>query len=79
MEVELHGVLRETVGRERLAIDMPPGSRVTEVLDRLEAEVPSLGPHLPRVACAVEDALVPRATVLQGGETLVLLPPVSGG
>ncbi|MQM40320.1 hypothetical protein KBTX_04369 [wastewater metagenome] len=79
MELELHGVLSEAAGRERMELGVAPGERVADVLERLGAEVPELVPHLARVACAVGDTLVPRATVLEGNERLALLPPVSGG
>ncbi|HET6655229.1 MAG TPA: MoaD/ThiS family protein [Gammaproteobacteria bacterium] len=35
--------------------------------------------YLPFVACAVGDEIVVRNYPLQEGDTLVLLPPVSGG
>ncbi|AGY91393.1 hypothetical protein SPICUR_01885 [Spiribacter curvatus] len=49
------------------------------MLQALIEHYPALSDQLPRVACAVGDAMRARQDYLYGGETLVLLPPVSGG
>ncbi len=49
------------------------------MLDVLQARVPALADHLPRVACAVGDELITREEAVAADTTLVLLPPVSGG
>ena len=79
MEVELYGVLREAVGDTAVTLDLEPPLAIAEVLDALTAAYPALEPHLPRVACAVADTMRSRTDQIQPGETLVLLPPVSGG
>ena len=77
--VELFGVLREVVGASQVSVDVTPPATVARILEALLADYPALEPHLPRVACAVGEDVRSRADTLAGGETLVLLPPVSGG
>ncbi len=79
MEIELFGVLREAAGDRVLTLDLEPPIVIGDVLEALTTARPALGPHLPRVACAVGDEMRSRTDHIQTGETLVLLPPVSGG
>ena len=79
MKIELFGVLREAAGSQTLELDIELPITISTVLERLGADYPALATHLPRVACAVGDAMRSRQDQLQPDETLVLLPPVSGG
>ncbi len=79
MNIELFGVLREAAGAGEVSIEVPAPASITEVLDALVAQYPDVAEHLPRVACAVGDEMRSRSDVINAGETLVLLPPVSGG
>ena len=77
--ITLFGVLREAVGTTEVTLDIESPLTVGEVLRHLQAAYPAVGPHLPRVACAVGDEMRSRQARLAQDETLVLLPPVSGG
>ena len=79
MKVELFGVLREAVGGAEVDLDLAGPAPIAEVLDALVSDYPGLAEHLPRVACAVGDDMRSRSDVIEPAETLVLLPPVSGG
>lgn len=79
MRIEFHGVLAEAAGGSERELAVATPARVSEILDRLTAEMPTLADYLPRVACAVGDELVPRSQTISGDRALVLLPPVSGG
>mgnify|MGYP002760680544 FL=1 len=79
MNIELYGVLREAAGSQTLELDIELPITIGTVLERLGADYPALATHLPRVACAVGDVMRSRQDQLQPNETLVLLPPVSGG
>lgn len=67
------------MGEPRTTLTLDEGATVADALAALTAARPALGPHLERVAYAVGDELVSRETVLRPDDTLVLLPPVSGG
>jgi molybdopterin converting factor small subunit len=73
--VRLYSVLRHREGRivDRLALDLPPGSRAGDVV-RLLAIDPRLEPLL-----AVNDELATEATPLADGDRLAIIPSVAGG
>jgi molybdopterin converting factor small subunit len=79
MQIELYGVLREAAGRDRVKTPLPAPAPIEQVLEALVETYPDLAPYLPRVACAVGDTMRSRDDTVAPDETLVLLPPVSGG
>ncbi|MDR9432703.1 MAG: MoaD/ThiS family protein [Spiribacter sp.] len=79
MKVELFGVLREVAGASDIALSIELPASITQVLAALVSQYPALEPHLPQVACAVGESMRSRHASLYPNETLVLLPPVSGG
>jgi MoaE-MoaD fusion protein len=81
VEVRLFAMLRERAGRSELQLRLAPGSTVADALARLGGQEPRLGELLGRlpVTTAVNREYVPAATVLESGDELALIPPVSGG
>ena len=67
-------MLRERAGAGELVLDLPEGARVADALDRLDG----LADGLPLVL-AVNREYAPREQVLDAGDELALIPPVSGG
>jgi molybdopterin converting factor small subunit len=75
--VTLHTVLQavSAAGRtSRISLELPPGATVQDVLDRLQ--VPIAPEHLILV---VNRAAVDPDAALQDGDTLDLIPAISGG
>lgn len=71
------GVLKETLGAEPFAIDLPGGATVADLLVRLGMQAPvveTLG-----IAVSVNAEYAERASVLRENDEVGLLPPVSGG
>ncbi|MEO8779138.1 MAG: MoaD/ThiS family protein [Rhodanobacter sp.] len=81
IKVEYYGILREVCGchAEDVEFDELEEVTVAQVLSRLVAQHPGLGPHRRYMACALDAELVADDAVLRAGTTLALLPPVSGG
>ncbi|MGH8505512.1 MAG: MoaD/ThiS family protein [Stenotrophobium sp.] len=79
IQIELHGVLCRLAGAQRLTVPLPEPATVADVIAAVEARVPEMAERLEVTACAIDDTLVPRNTLLSGDEILVLIPPVSGG
>lgn len=79
INVQFYGVLQELAGAQTLSHPLEAPMPVAEVLEQLQAKLPALASHLPRLACAVDDRIVPRSYTVAPGGTLALLPPVSGG
>lgn len=77
--VKLFAAYQETYGVPELQLELPIGSTVSAVRDRLLAERPELEGwrHLTKFGVNLEEA-APDA-VLQDGDEVVLIPPVSGG
>ena len=70
----LFAMLRERAGARQLTIELPDGARVSDAL----AELGDLAAGLPLVM-AVNREYAPEDHVLDPGDELALIPPVSGG
>ena len=71
------GVLKESLGAEPFALDLPGGATVSDLLARLGVHSPlveSLG-----IAVSVNAEYADRARILRENDEVGLLPPVSGG
>ena len=74
MTVRLFAVLRERAGSPELTLELPEGARVRDALDSLSA----LAGDVPLVM-AVNREYASEEQVLDSGDELALIPPVSGG
>lgn len=78
--VQCFGILQQVCGgRERKVAVAALPATVEHVLDGLADEVPEVRAYLAYTACAIGDRIVGRDAHVEAGDTLVLLPPVSGG
>lgn len=78
-QVLLFAQLREAVGRDRLAIDLPDGATVGDALDLLCRQHDAIAALRGRIAVAVDETYRPMNFSLRDGYTIALIPPVSGG
>jgi molybdopterin converting factor subunit 1 len=72
--IRLFAMLRERAGAREVTLDLPEGARVRDAL----AALGDLADGLPLVM-AVNREYAPEDTVLEPGDELALIPPVSGG
>jgi molybdopterin synthase catalytic subunit len=79
IQILYFAVLRERLGREQEAIDVPAGAAVSDALATLAARHPVIASLLPRVQTAVNRAFADATAVLHDGDELALIPPVAGG
>jgi molybdopterin synthase sulfur carrier subunit len=79
IEVLCFAAARDAVGAPRLEIELGAGSTVESALAALVARHPALRPLVPRLRCAVNEEFATGARALQEGDTLAVIPPVSGG
>jgi len=77
--VRLFARLRETAGTASVVQEVPDGATVETLWQALADRFPGLQPLRPSVAAAVDDEFARFATPLRDGQTVALLPPVSGG
>lgn len=78
IDVSFWGVTRRLAGADRLSLELAAGATVEMLADRLAAHG-ELAAELERCAFALGDTLVARTQVLNEGDELAVLPPVSGG
>ena len=77
--VKLFAVLRDKAGVGELRLELGEGAKVGDAVEALLVRHPEVGAFTKRVAFAVNLSRVDAAAVLQDGDELALLPPVSGG
>jgi molybdopterin synthase catalytic subunit/molybdopterin converting factor small subunit len=75
------GVLKDWLGVSASTVDLPEGATVAELLERLTTTLPArhLVPPLSSIAVSVNAEYATSTHVLQEGDEVGLLPPVSGG
>jgi len=69
----------DALGSQEMEWEIPDGSRVSDLRERLNAAYPKLAPLWPRLAVAVDGKVVTPDEPLAAGAEVALLPPVSGG
>jgi molybdopterin converting factor small subunit len=79
VEVLCFAAARDAVGAARLPLELQAGATVGTAVDLLVERRPALGPLVVSLRFAVAAEFVAREQALQEGDTLALLPPVSGG
>jgi MoaE-MoaD fusion protein len=80
IDVRVFAVLRERLGADRLTLALESGATVADALEALR-EVDGIGGTIALlpVVMAVNREYAPPETVLEEGDELALIPPVSGG
>jgi molybdopterin synthase catalytic subunit/molybdopterin converting factor small subunit len=69
----------DALGATEMELELPDGSRVADLRERLDRDYPKMAPLWPRLAVAVDGRVVSLDAGLQDGVEVALLPPVSGG
>jgi molybdopterin synthase catalytic subunit len=77
--VKLFGAVREAVGEKELAVALPEGARVCDLLALLGRDHEIFARLGARLASSVNLEVVPRETPLRDGDEVAFLPPVAGG
>ncbi len=79
LRVRLFATYREIVGEKDVAWTAEPGTTLADFLDAFLRRHPRLEAHRDTMMLAVNQAFAEPRTVLQEGDEVALLPPVSGG
>ena len=79
IRVKLFAVLRDRAGAAELGLEIPAGETVEGAARAVAQRFPEVAPFLPRVAYAVNESYAKPDVVLNDGDELALIPPVSGG
>ena len=79
VNVKLFAVYQEVYGKSELSLSFPEGAMVGDVLEHLIQEKPELAKWREVTRFGVNLQFVPAETVINDGDEIVLIPPVSGG
>lgn len=71
--------LRERLGFAELDYDVADGTPVARVLDALADTYPAIAQARGRCLVALNEEYVADGATVKAGDTLALIPPVSGG
>lgn len=77
--VKLFAAYQEAYGVPELQLDLPVGTTVMQVCDRLITDRPGLDRWRNLTRFGVNLQFVDPHTLLQDGDEVVFIPPVSGG
>ncbi|MEA5512582.1 MoaD/ThiS family protein [Nodularia sp. UHCC 0506] len=79
VNVKLFAAYQEAYGVSELILEFPYGTTVSAVCDRLIAEHPELNQWRDITRFGINLIFVEPDSLLQDGDEVVLIPPVSGG
>jgi MoaE-MoaD fusion protein len=79
VHILLFGMLKDMAGKSSDWMDLPAGASVRDALERYASASPAMKDALPSLAAAVNQQYAGAETVLNDGDEVALLPPVSGG
>ncbi len=77
--VKLFAVYQEVYGEAELRLSFPKATTVSDALDYLIQDKPELEKWRDVTRFGVNLQFVPAETVINDGDEIVLIPPVSGG
>ncbi|MHC4415819.1 MAG: molybdopterin converting factor subunit 1 [Planctomycetota bacterium] len=78
-EVLLFAQVADAIGTDRLTVELADGASVDDALAALSREHEALAAMRDSLAVAVNERYCAPATLLQDGDVIALIPPVSGG
>ena len=79
IRVRFFAILKDKAGRGSVDLELSPGATVADALTLLSDSEVELVTWLPKVATAVNREYAAHDRVLNEGDELALIPPVSGG
>jgi sulfur-carrier protein len=79
VRVKLFAIYQEVYGQPEIELQLPKNSSVSKVLDTIVDRHPTLAKWRELTRFGIDYQFVTPDTVLQTGNEIVLIPPVSGG
>jgi molybdopterin synthase catalytic subunit len=79
VKVLFFGQLRDILGRSEEALELPVGSRLSDVFEHYSARYPGIDAMAGSIVLARNHEFTPAASAVCDGDEIALLPPVSGG
>ena len=79
VRVRLFAVAKQLAGQDSIILQLPEGSTLGQLRERLAAEVPQIAGVLPHILFAVGSEYAHDAAVISADSDVACIPPVSGG
>ena len=79
LTVRLFALYRERAGKKEFSLEIPGGSTVAQLTDAVRERFPMLAPPGVKIVVAVNADYAEPEDVLEPGDDVCLIPPVSGG
>src|SRR5262245_17044702 len=79
VKVLFFATLKDIVGARQLHLDLPAGSTVNDLLNRLESIYPRVKDYRPVLLTAINEDYVDKNASINDGDEVAIFPPVSGG
>lgn len=79
VRVRCFAAAREIVGTGELVVDLPEGSTLIQLLDRIQGQFPRLQGLAGSLLFSVNREYAPSDKRLAADDEVALIPPVSGG
>ncbi|HZA23737.1 MAG TPA: MoaD/ThiS family protein [Dehalococcoidia bacterium] len=79
LDVRFFALYRERAGRSQFELELPEGSTVSDLTDKIRHYFPQLAPADVKIVVAVNTEYGEPGTILHEGDEVCLIPPVSGG
>lgn len=77
--VRFFALYRERAGTNQFPLELPEGATVADLTDEVRRRIPHLAPPEVNIVVAVNAEYAQAEAVLQPGDDVCLIPPVSGG
>lgn len=77
--LRLFALAKQTVGQSELPLQLPESATVADLRQELALTCPALAPLLPSLMVAINSEYVDDQTIIEAGQEIALIPPVSGG
>ncbi len=71
--------LREAVGQKDMLLELDPGASLQQLMTRVEAQFPAVAKYQGRLLVSLNEERAAMDTLLEEGDEVALLPPMSGG
>jgi molybdopterin converting factor small subunit len=79
VRVLFFGPLKEVTGEREQVVELKPGSRIDELFADFVARQPELGRYRTSLVASRNQEFAAWSTLLESGDEVAFLPPVSGG
>ena len=79
LTVRLFALYRERARTKEFSLELPGGATVSDLTDAVRVRYPQLAPPGVKIVVAVNADYAEPEDVLQPGDDVCLIPPVSGG